>query len=110
MLGFPSDCSFKDRRGHSVAERTVGPFMIIQPPPVFDHHSRLWQALEKLCIKAFAAKRAVEAFVTPVLPGFPRFDSTRNNSLVFHKHLSDCERPILGRCHCADTVGDHAEQ
>ena len=77
MLGCPSDGSHKDRRWHLVAERAVWPFVIRQPSPVFDHHPSLGQAVEELGIEAFAAKGAVETFVTPVLPGFSpvRFDS-----------------------------------
>jgi len=68
MLGFPSDGSHKDSRWHLVAERAVWPFVIIQPSPVFEHHPSLGQAVEELGIEAFAAKGAVETFVTPVVP------------------------------------------
>lgn len=82
MLGFPNDGSLKDRRRHLVAECTVGPFVIIPSSPVFDHDPGLDQALEEFGIETFPTKRAVEAFVTPILPGFAGFDSTRKNLLV----------------------------
>ena len=85
MLGFPGDGSHKDRRWHWVPERTVWPFVIIQVSPVFDHHPGLCQALEELGIETFTAKRAVEAFVTAILPGFAWFEPTRDNLLVFQK-------------------------
>ncbi len=67
------------------------PSVIIGPSPVLDHHPGLCQALEELGIKTFTAKRAVEAFVTDILPGFTGFNSARGNLLLFQKG-----REILG--------------
>jgi len=85
MLGFPDDCSLKDSCWHLVTQRTVWPFVIIPPSAVFDYHLCFGQAVEEFGIKAFTAKRAVEAFITAILPGFAWFDPTRDNLLVFHK-------------------------
>lgn len=83
MLGFLSDGSLKNGRGHLIPKRTVGPFVIIQASQGFDHYSGFCQVMEELGIETFAAKCAVETFVAAIFPGFAGFDPTRDNLLVF---------------------------
>lgn len=87
MFGFPVDCSLKDSSWQLVAERLGGPLMLIQSSPVFDHHFCLGQAVEEVGVEAFAAKCAVETFVTAVLPGLTWFDPTRDNLSFFQESL-----------------------
>ena len=61
------------------------PFVIIQASPVFDHDPGLCQVMEEFGIETFSAKRAVEAFVAPILPRLTGFNLTRENLLVFQE-------------------------
>jgi len=61
--------------------------MIILLPPIFDDHPRFRQTVKPFGIETFAPKRAIEAFVTPILPRFPRDDATGPDALAFKKFL-----------------------
>ena len=59
--------------------------MIILLPPIFDDDLRFRQTVKPFRIKAFAPKRAIETFVTPVLPGFPGGNPTGRDALALKK-------------------------
>ena len=59
--------------------------MIILLPPIFDDYPRFRQTVKPFRIKAFAPKRAIETFITPVLPGFPWGNPTGRDALAFQK-------------------------
>jgi len=59
--------------------------MIILLPPIFDDDPRFRQTVKPFRIKAFAPKRAIETFVTPVLPGFPWGNPTGRDALAFQE-------------------------
>ena len=41
---------------------------VVMPPPGFDQHFGLGEAVEDLAVEQFVAKRPVEAFVIAILP------------------------------------------
>jgi len=78
-------------RRRQVAEGTVGPVVIVVPPPRFDEPLRVIEREELMHIQAFVAQASVEGFNVPVVGGLawpreiefdaaverPRFDRLR---------------------------------
>jgi len=59
--------------------------VIILLSPIFDDHARFRQTVKSFRIKTFAPKGPIQAFVAPVLPGFPWCDATRHDALALKK-------------------------
>src|SRR3546814_6481896 len=69
----------------------VGADRVVMPPPGFDQHLGLGEAVEDLAIEQFVAKRPVEAFVVAVLPWRRRGDVERLHADL-RQPLLDCRR------------------
>src|SRR5262249_55976785 len=72
-----------------IVERGVRPDGVVVPPPTFDDHSCLLQAVEDLAVEQFVAEPGVEALAEAVLPGAAGRDGGSAGS--------DCSDPALHR-------------
>jgi hypothetical protein len=68
----------------NVAQRAMGPYIVVLPSPVFDHNWRLGQSPKLLSVKAFLSEASVEALHVSVLPRASRF-------------YVECLDPLLGK-------------
>ncbi len=72
--------------------------MIILLPPIFDDDPGFRQTVKLFRVKAFPPKRAIEALIAPILPGFPRRNATGLDALLVEKRdqgLGHQLRPIV---------------
>ncbi len=72
-------------RRRVIAQRTVGPVMILLPAPSFDDHLSFRQAGKALGISTFSPKGPIETFSAAILPGLARGHPTRADALLLQK-------------------------
>src|SRR3546814_14953331 len=80
------------RRWRSVAKTAVGADRVVMPPPGFDQHLGLGEAVEDIAIEQFVAKRPVEAFGVDVLPWRRRGGVKRLTRLEGGRGGKECGR------------------
>ena len=68
----------------NVAQRAIGPYVVLPPSPALDRNSSLAQSPKLLAVEAFLPEASVEAFHVSVLP---------RTSKLYVKRLD----PILGK-------------
>jgi hypothetical protein len=52
----------------AVAQSTVGPYLVVMSPPLFDQDLRLSEAIKDLSVEQLIAEPSIEALAVAVLP------------------------------------------
>jgi len=72
-------------RRRVIAQRTVGPVMILLPRPIFDDHLSIRQAVKALGLYTVSPKGLIDTFIAAILLGFAWGNPTRADAVLLHK-------------------------